>query len=279
MKGDFIDDVNIGNIFSIKIFSNLLDTLEKYIMRHSDAIVVLSKKALEALERDPIFAKKRPIIETIPCCTDLNRFSKQLVYSKEVNAINLNNKFVISYIGSLGTCYLLEEMARFYKIMKRRAENAFFLIISHTERRYIDGVLKKENIHEGPDYAIISADPDGIPVYIGMSDCTIMFIKSVDCKIGSSPTKFAESLAAGVPVIANRGIGDIEDIILTRKVGVLVDDLNEYAYEKAIERLTALLKEREILRKRCIETAELLFSLPLGIKKYTEIYEKLKGEL
>lgn len=274
IKGYLVDNVNKKNIFSISIFSKMLEALEKFMIRNSNATIVLSEKVLRILREDSYFNRGKNIFEAIPCCTDLNRFNKNI--SKNIiNKIDLSKRFVMTYLGSLGTCYLLEEMIGFYKVLKRKKENAFFFIISNIEKEYVENVLKKENLFPGHDYMIINVKPEEVPVYLGMSDCSIMFIKSSGSKIGSSPTKFGESLAAGVPVIINEGIGDTEDIILSQKVGILIDSFNESAYERAIDNLFSLLSEKAILRERCIKTANDFFSLSMGINRYTEVYEKL----
>lgn len=274
VRGYFVDNVNKKNIFSISIFSNMFEAMEKFMIRHSNATIVLSEKLLRILREDSYFNRGKNIFEAIPCCTDLNRFNKNI--SKNIiNKIDLSKRFVMTYLGSLGSCYLLEEMIGFYKVLKRKKENAFFFIISNIEKEYVENVLKKENLFPGHDYMIINVKPQEVPVYLGMSDCSIMFIKSSGSKIGSSPTKFGESLAAGVPVIINEGIGDTEDIILSQKVGILIDSFNESAYERAIDNLFSLLNEKAILRERCIKTANDFFSLSMGINRYTEIYRRL----
>ena len=186
----------------------------------------------------------------------------------------LNGKFVMSYLGSLGTCYLLKEMAQFYKVLKRKKGDSIFLIISHTDKRYIEGVLKGEGLEAKVDYMIIGLSPEEVPGYLLHSKCAIMFIKPVECKIGSSPTKFGESLAAGIPAIVNKGIGDTEDIIRRERVGVVVENFDADSYERAVSNILSLLEE-EGLRDRCIKTANDFFSLDLGIERYMKIYKRL----
>lgn len=273
MVGDFVDDVNRKNIFSIKIFSFIVNTIDRFIMRHSDAIIVLSQKVFEILKEDRYFSGAQRIIKYIPCCTDMSRFSNS--NAKRELKLNLDGRFVVTYVGSLGTCYLLKEMCEFYKVFKKKKDNILFLIISHTSKVFIEDVLRKQGLLPEGDYVILKASPDEVPAYLARSDFSIMFIKDVDCKIGSSPTKFGESLAAGIPVIVNKGIGDTEDIINREKVGVIVDGLNIHSYKKAISEAFALSGERGDLKNRCIETADKYFSLDLGIERYAKIYSGL----
>lgn len=275
MVGDFTDDVNIKNIFSVRFFSSILNTIDRFIMRHSDATIVLSERALKILKEDPYLSGSGCIIETLPCCTDTSRFKTNNI-RKDIN-LDLNGRFIMGYIGSLGTCYLLKEMAEFFKALKNKKKDAIFFIISHTDRKFIEGTLKERGLAPGIDYLITGATPDEVPSYIARCDLSIMLIKDVDCKIGSSPTKFGESLAAGVPVIVNRGIGDTEKIIRKENVGVIVESLKQDSYEKAIDQLLSLLNDEDALRQRCIETADRYLSLELGIQRYKDIYNKLAG--
>lgn len=272
MVGDFVDDVNVKNVFSVDIFSRILGRLEKFIIRHSDAVIVLSEKALALIREDLRAARKDVIVEAIPCCVDLSRFTNNRSGPSDV--LGLNDKFTICYLGSLGTCYLLKEMAVFFKTLKKRIQNAFFLILSHTDSGYIEDTLEEEALERGKDYLILGLKPDDVGRYLSQVKFGIMFIKPVECKIGSSPTKFAESLAAGVPVIVNSGIGDTEDIIRERKVGVVVDGFDEPSYEKAVREILEVL-DTDGLKDRCVRTASELFPLDLGIERYLNVYKKI----
>jgi glycosyltransferase involved in cell wall biosynthesis len=272
MVGDFVDDVNIRNVFSVGILSRALDAFEKFIMRHSDAVIVLSDRALDLLKNDPDMSGRGVITEAIPCCVDLSRFSGAPPASPGNPA--LKDKYTMCYLGSLGTCYLLKEMASFFKALKKRKANAFFLIISHTDKVYIEDTMEKEALIYGIDYAVMGLEPDEVGQYLSQTKFGIMFIKPVECKIGSSPTKFAESLAAGIPVIVNKGIGDTEDIIRERRIGVVVEGFDTGSYEKAVAQILGLL-DTEGLRDRCVETASKYFSLDLGIGRYLNVYKKI----
>lgn len=272
MVGDFVDDVNVKNIFSIKIFSIILEAIDRFIMRYSNAIIILSKKALMMLKEDRYISSGDKIIESIPCCTDISKFRNN---KAEGNLkIDLSGRFVMNYVGSLGTCYLLKEMAEFFKILKGKKENALFLIISHTDKRFIDDILKKERLLSQVDYIVISVSPEEVAKYLAKCSFSIMFIKPVECKIGSSPTKFAESLAAGIPVCINRGIGDTDKVITDEQIGVIVDSFDEISYQRAIKKLDNLFLDKS-LSFRCRQVASKYFSLEMGVTKYATIYNRL----
>lgn len=62
-----------------------------------------------------------------------------------------------------------------------------------------------------------------IPKYICLADIGLSPIVPIDNYIMSSPTKLLEYLACGIPVVGNREILDMKDIIKKSKGGILVD--------------------------------------------------------
>ena len=101
-----------------------------------------------------------------------------------------------------------------------------------------------------------------------------MFFSAGIGKLGSAPTRLAEALASGIPVVANSGVGDLEDIITKNRVGVILNSHSRQDLLNAYSELNILLKD-EKLSLRCRQTAESIFSLDVAISKYSEIYNSL----
>jgi len=81
-------------------------------------------------------------------------------------------------------------------------------------------------------------------------------------------------VASGLPVVCNRGIGDLDDIIEREGVGVLVDGFSEAAYSNAALRLKGLLEDPG-LSGRCRRLAETRYSVDLGVDAYHGLYTEL----
>ena len=101
-----------------------------------------------------------------------------------------------------------------------------------------------------------------------------MFFTDGLSKLGSSPTRLAEVLGCGIPVIVSEGVGDIDEIINKYKVGIIIKGSSKENFDQAYIELTELLKDPN-LSKRCRETAEKLFSIEVGINLYRKIYESI----
>ena len=114
-----------------------------------------------------------------------------------------------------------------------------------------------------------------MPVVFSMADFSMIFYNRSLSGAGCSPIKFAESLACGVPVIINRGIGDCDKIVKENGVGIVLENFSEADFEKAIDEMGLMLLERENTRRRCREVAGRLFPLKKGVDDYARVYERL----
>lgn len=245
--------------------------LEKVFFLNCDAIVVLTKKAKDIIEALPYYRHNPVEIKVIPTCVDLDRFRISEIPNKITD--ELKNKFLIVYIGSLGTWYMLNEMIDFFKIVKQINSDSFFLILT-PDKNLVKKMMDKKGI-DNMNFYVDFVAYEKIPNWISLAGATIFFIRPTYSKRSSCPTKFAESLACGLPVITNSGIGDTEEAIKRERVGVIVEDFNENSYRKAIAELLSLLEEGSELRRRCRATAIRYFSLQDGTKRYLQIYRDI----
>ena len=123
-------------------------------------------------------------------------------------------------------------------------------------------MFKKSIPYHIRDKIIIeSIEPQRVSDYLNTADVGIFFIKPCFSKIASCPTKFAEYLACGLPVVINSRIGDTDDVVRDNKIGVVVEKFDIEGYEKAIIGIKKLLREGNVLRQRCRDVAERCFSL------------------
>jgi len=123
-----------------------------------------------------------------------------------------------------------------------------------------------------------TVEPGSVAGWLRRARALFFFIRPIPSKRASCPTKFAEGLASGLPVVCNRGIGDLDDIVEKEGVGVLVDDFSETAYGAAARRLKALLEDPG-LSQRCRRLAETRYGVDLGADAYRELYVELAGRV
>ncbi|KPK40741.1 MAG: hypothetical protein AMJ78_06895 [Omnitrophica WOR_2 bacterium SM23_29] len=241
-------------------------------IKKSDAIVVLTKKANAQL-KNGIDSSKDILIETVPCCIDLQMFN----YDNNQNLkdeMGLAEKFVLIYSGSVGTYNLLSEMFDFFKEALEVIPNAHFLILTQHKDTVATLIRQRKDIDS--DKTTISYVPqEKLPSFLSFGDAGLVFRRTSPTAIAASPTKFGEYLACGLPVVSTPQIGDLEDIINSNKIGVVLTDYSRASYREAINRLLSLLEDRNAVRMRCRKVAEEIFSLDRGVRAYSSIYNNL----
>ena len=125
MRGFWADERLDGNIWkkSNPIFNGIYKYFkrkEKQFLKSADHIVSLTQNAKEEILSWKITHDQLPIT-VIPCCADTDQFNPAIisVLAKESlrHELNISKEApVISYIGSLGTWYMLEEMLDFFSL-------------------------------------------------------------------------------------------------------------------------------------------------------------------
>ena len=123
-----------------------------------------------------------------------------------------------------------------------------------------------------PAHVAVESVPYGdVPAAVNGGSATFAFIKAAPSKVASAATKVSESLALGLPIAVNRGVGDAAEIVERYKVGIVVDPYDHSSYPAAAARLMTLAREPDI-RARCREVAERHFDLASAVSQYDKLY-------
>ncbi|MFA5089598.1 MAG: glycosyltransferase [Candidatus Omnitrophota bacterium] len=269
MRGFWVDEkVDAGFWKKESMGYRIAKFLEKGMLNLADRVVVLTEKARLFLASRGI--KTGAEIDVIPTCVNPKVFEPLNGPKKEF----LRNKLVILYSGSIGTFYGFTEIVRFFRFFLEKEPNAFFLALINTEPHLAENILQKHGIAECL-YKVLNLNYLKVPEWVREADVSLMLYHRENSYAGCCPTKFAESLACGVPVIINKNIGDCDEIIKKERIGFILDDLKDHDLRKVRDDFLLSLRERDKMRVRCRIVAERFFSLDSGVDKYLEIYNKL----
>ena len=247
---------------------------EKALYHFSDYIVTKTQTAKAILTND--YSVNIPV-SVIPSCVDFELFNKASITQEDKCELRqklgiTKDDFVVSYIGSLGNCYMLDEMMKFMRELIQVRPQTKFLVITPDNEELVMQSAQKQGIE--PQKIIVDfAMRKQMPLYISITDVSLFFIRPVFSKKASSPKKMGEVLSLGVPIITNGGIGDVNAIVKPSTFGILVDDFSIKSYKDAISKLDDLLKVDSLT---CSEAAKYYFSLEKGVAEYVRIYQKIK---
>lgn len=225
--------------------------------RHAEVIKELSDRLVDKME-------------VIPCCVDMDKFG--YVQNKK----NDSGYFKLVYLGKSETWYLISEMLDFFKVMCRDIPNSVFVFLTQNEPSLFLEAARKKGISDAR-IRVVRPQRGAVSELLAEADAGIFFINPYK-RYNSSPVKFGEYLACGLPVLVNSGIGDCDEIIINERIGVVINEFSEEEYKRAIYELKELLSEGEVLRMRCRDSASKYFDLKMGAEKYSAIYARILAE-
>ena len=241
-------------------------------IKEADHIISLTFAGKNEIISWNFYDNKVPI-SVIPCCADQDHFRVTNILKKKEARTNLridDTAYVLSYLGSLGAWYMIDEMLQFFKELQVQHKNAKFLIVTNSNHDIVLQKLTTYNLNKN-DFIILTVPFSKVPAYIYASDISISFIKPVYSKISSSPVKIGEILSMGIPIISNP-IGDIGKLYLEENVGILVKDFTRNTFSYAVK----LVKECTLIDPKLIrEVAVKYYNLQKGIEKYATVYDEI----
>ena len=279
MRGFWADERIDGNLWNLKnpVYKKIYTYFkqkEKEFFEQADCVVSLTDKGKNIIQKQ---FDNKIYFEVIPCCVDTVLFSKKNIqldrekYFRNLLKID-EQDFIISYLGSLGTWYLPDEMMKFFRLFLNKNENAKFMFITPDSQEMVFSYSDKYNITK-EKIIVIASERKNVPVLLSFSRLSLFFIKPLFSKSASSPTKMAEALSIGIPIICNAGIGDNDKIITESGAGLVIKDFSDESLQEAVDKLDSLLSLSESdIRKTAID----IFSLEKGVGKYHKIYTRLR---
>ena len=209
----------------------------------SDLLVFVS----EAMSR--YYRLRYPIEDVptvvVPCCITDERFPS----TRKPSLPDLpSNRPILVYLGSLAAWQCGEEMIRLFSQLHRREPRLFFLLLvpagDHAKARQLLA-------HHGlPETAVRLTElpHDQVAAALKQAHVGVLLRRTHPVNQVSSPTKFGEYLAAGLPVLMTDGIGDFSQLAQEKGVGVVLaaDLLEQPEYpESEVTRLLEFIRRSQ----------------------------------
>lgn len=266
MRGFWADERIDGGIWNLKnplfrLIYKFFKEKEKQFIRTADHIISLTENA--RIEIQSWHIAQTPI-SVIPTCVDMDLFDPEKT-AEETAIVRKNlalseENFILAYLGSWGSWYMTNEILEFFSVLASKMPKSRLLILTgdkpdltkyeHASRVIIRKVMRKE-----------------VPIFLGLANATICFIKPAFSKKASSATKIPEAWAMNLQVVTNPGWGDIERLSASGMPVIMCDSKSEY------EKIASFLGNIEVKNRR--EMLVGVFDLQSGIHKYKGVYQSL----
>ncbi|MCU0428446.1 MAG: glycosyltransferase [Cytophagaceae bacterium] len=277
MRGFWVDERIEGGIWPqhnplFKLIYAWYKRKEASLIKNSDGIISLTEAAKKEISGWKSYLGAP--ITVIPCCADFDHFT--LISKEEKREAKLKlglseSTMVVTYLGSIGTWYLLDEMLEFFYVLLQQKSDSVFQFITPDPAEYILERAKHFQIPTGK-ITIQFAQRKDLKRAIAPTDIGLLFIKETYSKIASSPTKLGELLAMGIPVVCNAKVGDVASIVETTQGGISLRNLNVTEYVQTVAQLDELIAlDRNTIR----ENSFAYYDLNVAISRYSEVYAAL----
>lgn len=239
----------------------------------SDAMICVS----EAMKQHVMahWAVPESKITVVPCCTDVEAAGPAIAARAATRRrLGLESRFVVAYSGSLEAWQVPQASLEWFKrIADLRPDAHLLAITTHPERMNefarAAGIPKEQR-------TVLTVPQAQVAEYLAAADCGLLVRESTQVNRVASPVKFAEYLAAGVPVLISEGVGDYTEVVRLENLGaVLPAEVSGPDAAMVLQNFLKRLKAEDgsELARRCNEYAAMNLSWERAAEGVEEIFQ------
>jgi glycosyltransferase involved in cell wall biosynthesis len=173
----------------------------------------------------------------VPCVADADKFGlDEAARAAMRGTLGIEDRFVVVYPGRFGAWHYNEETFAVVRGLMDADPSVFFLVL--TPDTDAAAAFATRMLPNGR-YEIRSARHDEVPRYLCASDLGILLRAPHPTNEVACPTKFAEYVLAGLPVLISSGIGDCSPFVARNGAGVVLDAPDPAEAVRAVAKLRA----------------------------------------
>lgn len=247
---------------------------EKEFFRKADLNISLTRAGAREIEHLTGIPEEEVLI--IPTCVNFEYFPPfdPEVRSRVREELNIpEDAWVVVYSGSLGGNYPVGDILATYKAFLEEEPESYLYLLTLTPRETVQAQLQEHGIDERQvRYRAVPYTEVGPNLMA--ADVGLIFYKQAYSVIGRSPTKLGEYWASGLPAIAPKGIGDVDNL-LTRYAGGgwLLPDTEPATLRTTARNALQNRTDKDTLRAYATD----YYSLEEGVNRYLSAHRRLAG--
>lgn len=211
--------------------TNILERFELFFYRKCKRLIMVTKSFKDNVVERGIDCGKVHVIT--------NGVDQELFYPRGKNELlidkyNLQDKFVISYVGAHGISQNLSTILSVAKELQYEKDIKFLFIGEGAEKIKLKEIANQEKLTNVQ--FIDSQSKDMIIEFYNTSDLCLVPLKKIELFKTFIPSKMFEIMACGVPIIASLE-GEAADILNESKAALVVEPDNPIEISHAILKL------------------------------------------
>ncbi|MCD9047150.1 glycosyltransferase [Luteimonas sp. MHLX1A] len=246
----------------------LLRDVEAQAVRRADRVLVRSSQAVQILAARAGAGTDASRFHVVANGRDSGAFATGSPALRDLMRASLGvrpDEPLIVYAGSMGPKYRLQEMLHLFKAVRKRREDARFLILTNDPGEVELGLGEQPALR---DVVLIKQVlPETVPAHLACADLGVALIQQTLSMRAAAPIKLGEYLLCGVPTVITGGIGDSSSMPVD--CGFVVATLETPQLAAAADWFVdTVLPDREGFRRRCRALGEERYSLDACAESY-----------
>jgi glycosyltransferase involved in cell wall biosynthesis len=209
-KGDRLSELKYNGRSSI--FIKLNAVYLNFLIRRTSKILISSSK-LKNIFRDK-YLRATFILNT-------NYYDDKIIKYSSKPRSNDMVRFV--YSGSTVKYQMIEETLLLFKYYHEKHNNSELLLLIRDDIELVKQKIKELKMNPGSIIISSTLSLEELNEKLNTCDIAIMLREENPLNLYAFPTKFAEYLASGIPVISTKGVYDTWKIIVEQDFGVIID--------------------------------------------------------
>lgn len=245
------------------LLKSFLYKLEKSTYKRAKAIVALSEAIKEDVQRK-VSGKE---IHVIPNMADTDFYKPEPKRADLESKFGVQNKFVVSYIGTIGLANGLEHFINCAEVSQNANQQIHFLICGEgAELGKLKQLAKNKSLK---NLSFIPAqNREGVCEVMNVTDAAFISFKPLSVLETGSPNKYFDALAAGKIIIVNFG-GWVKKEIEDSNCGFYCEPGNPQSF---ITHIGQFIENRVRVQGNSRMLAETTYSRKLLTKKFQELF-------
>lgn len=244
--------------------------------READAVICVSSAMKDYVRSDYDVPDSRQIV--IPCCPDIKAFERAVETRAAIRTrLGIADRFVVTYSGSLSAWQLPNACIDLFCAIQKHFPNAHFLALT-TDDASMNRLIAEKGL-SSKQVSVLRLRHTEVPSHLAAADVGLLLREPSLVNRVSSPVKFGEYLAAGVPVIMSEGVGDYSALAASERVGMVLDTRMQQQTEELAASVRDFVQrcqlEGEGLRSRCRAVVRQHLTWDAHLPKLMHLYEAL----
>ena len=206
----------------------------------------------------------------VPCVADSDKFDIDDAERRAMRrTLGIEDRFVVVYPGRIGAWHYSDETFAVVRGLMDADPRVFFLVL--TPDLAAATALAAKALPEGR-YAIRSATHAEVPGYLRAADLGVLLRAPDPLNEVACPTKFAEYVLSGLPVLISPGIGDCSPFVGENKAGAVLATPDPRA---AVAALVGIRSEPDDARRARIGALGALLSRQRYVCEMAALYRRI----